>query len=97
MVQLCASAVYSVLMRKNKPAPKPQPRVADGISVRIRFASHKQLELIRAAALKRGIARDLFIQSLLQAAAELVLAEPPAPPLAQVARHATAMLQASPE
>jgi len=79
-------------MKKAKFVPKPEPRIADGVSVRVRFASHKQLELIKAAARHKGIPRDLYIQRVLQASAEAVLAAPPDPAILQVATDANAQL-----
>jgi len=68
-------------MKSNKrKLPSQQQRIADGVSIRVRFASHKQIALIGAAASRRGIARDRFIQLVLQAASEHVMSAP-APPL----------------
>jgi hypothetical protein len=49
---------------------KKEPLIADGVSVRVRFASHAQLDLIRAAAKRRGVSRDRLIQNVLQADTE---------------------------
>jgi len=73
-------------MRKIKSESKPQRPVRDGVPIVVRFRDHKQLELIVAAAQRRGVARDRFIQDVLEAAAELVLAAPPPPTLAEIAR-----------
>lgn len=79
-------------MKKTKHVPQASPRVGDGVSVRVRFASHEQLELIKAAAAKRGISRDLFIQRVLQASAQAVMALPPDPVIDRIAQDAAGLL-----
>jgi hypothetical protein len=81
-------AVHSEIMRKSKRVSRAVPRTADGVSVRVRFASHEQLDLIRNAAAKRGIARDLFIQRVLQAAAQAVMVLPPDPVIERIGQDA---------
>jgi hypothetical protein len=62
-------------MRK-KQVPELERPVRDGVPMRVRFASHKQIELITNAARRRGLSRDRFIQRVLQVAAEHVMNEP---------------------
>lgn len=62
-------------MRK-KQVPELERPVREGVSIRVRFASHKQIELVESAARKRGQSRDRFIQRVLQAASEHVMKEP---------------------
>jgi hypothetical protein len=64
-------------MPKNNARLKPHPLIAEGISTRVYFRDHEQIALVRRAAKHRGLGFNLFIQLVLQASAEKVLAGPP--------------------
>lgn len=80
-------------MKKLSVVPKPEQRIGDGVSKRVRFANHEQFNLVKAAAKRRGVPRDRFIQDALQAVAECVMAQPEPPSLAEIARNIVAQQQ----
>jgi hypothetical protein len=77
-------------MRKSKVVLQAEAPVRDGVSRRVRFASQEQIKLIEAAARRRKLPRDRYIQRVLQAASETVMAQPPEPvdPLVEMASQA---------
>jgi uncharacterized protein (DUF1778 family) len=81
-------------MRKTKSSKPAKARISDGISTRVRFASHQQIKLVERAAKHRGMSRDAFIQQVLQASAEKVLTvpSPPDPVIAQASKAAVDQL-----
>jgi hypothetical protein len=63
-------------MSQKRIVSNPSLRIADGISIRVRFASHAQIALVKTAAARRGLGFNFYLQSVLQAVSEQVMAAP---------------------
>lgn len=78
--------MYHAVMRRKTILPKQVSRIADGVSIRVRFANQEQIELIKTAAARRGLGFNFYLQSVLQAVSQQVMAAPLSTSLGQLSQ-----------